>query len=441
MLRHIVVGREYNFESDVESHINGDDLSELSDFFDDDETTMDQRKSSMKLDTSISLDEISYSRDLNMINVPSSSKSKTLLLVRDNDRSSNRRKGAADAIYDNGQKRRQGDHKRDVKEKQVNAVDKSKKKDRSRKDEQRPRDRSPETNIQRTEDDFQDQEPKIRGDGEKNQRTEKSNVKLSKKDRKNGDHNDVHRTQRPAIAPSLAEDIFESFISQSQRAAYTPVAFGYGLETEQESEQGRRNGDEQWAHHSRSGFRAPPNQKVASAGFSHYSNWTGEYAPGTGIDDIDTSRRYHNYENERAVSGRHGRGRAGRGRGHLLQHRVTYRARSQLQEYEGYYDQSGSYYYDDNYGQNHNEYGGHNQTEYYTGEYERGAYYQPDSEHSANVGYYFQGRNNSQQQAVSETPDVATKPFVTTSMVEADLAAVAALNPNAEEFVPSFASR
>lgn len=421
MLRHIVVSKEYNFESDVESHINGNDLSELSDTFDDDATTVNQKSSFMKRDTSIALDEISYSRDLNMINVPSSSKSKTLLLVRDNDRS-NRKKGAADAVDEEVQKRRQGSHRRDTKDKQVASVDKSKKSDQSKKEEQRLAEKGPRIDIQMTEVAIDC------GDDERIQQNEKSNAKLSRKQRKNNEQKDFHRAQRPAIVPSLVEG---SLNPHPQENANRPIDF----KDEQENGQGRSYDDEQWAHRSRRvGGGVRP---------SHFSNSNGEFVPGSALEDTYTTRKNRNFVSERTVAGRQGRGqgrgRAGRGSGRAS-HRQHYATSGQ--EYDGYYDQPGSYFYDDYYGQDHSEYGEYGQTEYYSGDYHVGEnYYQPDSEYTANKGYNFLSKNSSHQQAKSNAPDRTTQQFVTATKVEADLAAVAALNPNADEFVPSFSIR
>lgn len=85
--------RIYNFESDDEDHINGYELSDLSDVFSDDE---DEPSDSKKVDLlventvssnietltkatnqSLSLDDIPYDRDLKWMNVPTSSRIKS----------------------------------------------------------------------------------------------------------------------------------------------------------------------------------------------------------------------------------------------------------------------------------------------------------------------------------------------------------------------------
>jgi len=64
--------RTYNFESDQDSHVNGDELSDLSDVFEDFE---DDVVNALPLE-SIALDEVSYSRDLNMVNIPQATRAK-----------------------------------------------------------------------------------------------------------------------------------------------------------------------------------------------------------------------------------------------------------------------------------------------------------------------------------------------------------------------------
>lgn len=85
--------KSYNFESDNESHLNGADLSELSDYFEEDgDSTVTSSTASGLINlpgivqrgaSSLSLDDIPYDRDLKWINVPNASRPKPTLLNRD----------------------------------------------------------------------------------------------------------------------------------------------------------------------------------------------------------------------------------------------------------------------------------------------------------------------------------------------------------------------
>lgn len=80
----------YNFESDNESHINGEELSDLSDEFDDDFDTVDGNSSQRSTTRSqssrdqylqnptstLAIDDIPYDRDLKWINVPTTARPK-----------------------------------------------------------------------------------------------------------------------------------------------------------------------------------------------------------------------------------------------------------------------------------------------------------------------------------------------------------------------------
>lgn len=70
--------RSYNFESDDESHINSDDLSELSDVFMDSDNDRDNLNSKLPVEF-LSIDDIPYDRDLKWINVPNGARPKALL--------------------------------------------------------------------------------------------------------------------------------------------------------------------------------------------------------------------------------------------------------------------------------------------------------------------------------------------------------------------------
>lgn len=80
MFKEIEIEEYYCFESDVESHINADDLSELSGFFDEEDEDSEGNEmsnSSLPIDDStptLSIDDITYSRDLRYINVPMASR-------------------------------------------------------------------------------------------------------------------------------------------------------------------------------------------------------------------------------------------------------------------------------------------------------------------------------------------------------------------------------
>ncbi len=73
--------RAYNFESDNEDNINMDDLSDLSDVFEDDyEQAFSKGTGSNLNESAISLDDITYDRDLKLINVPNGGRTKPVIL-------------------------------------------------------------------------------------------------------------------------------------------------------------------------------------------------------------------------------------------------------------------------------------------------------------------------------------------------------------------------
>jgi hypothetical protein len=76
-----LIVEEYNFESDNESHLNGEDLSELSDFFEDDISEHEKDPSKGSRATSekslLTIDDIPYDRDLKFVNVPNAARQKT----------------------------------------------------------------------------------------------------------------------------------------------------------------------------------------------------------------------------------------------------------------------------------------------------------------------------------------------------------------------------
>lgn len=82
-LYHVPIKKSYVFESDVESHINSDELSDLSDVFEDNDGHQRGSMSEIK-DSTISLDDIPYDRDLKWINVPLTSRPKTSIINPDN---------------------------------------------------------------------------------------------------------------------------------------------------------------------------------------------------------------------------------------------------------------------------------------------------------------------------------------------------------------------
>eukprot|EP01035_Chromulina_nebulosa_P025980 gene25980-33967_t len=69
--------RCYSFESDNEDNINGYELSDLSDNFDDDSIELDKAVPNQL--QSLALEDIPYDRDVKYINIPSSSRHKSLL--------------------------------------------------------------------------------------------------------------------------------------------------------------------------------------------------------------------------------------------------------------------------------------------------------------------------------------------------------------------------
>lgn len=80
----IPVTKAYVFESDNEAHINANELSDLSDIFEDTaELSLDEynsrRGKSERKETSLALEDISYDRDLRNVNVPSNSRQKATL--------------------------------------------------------------------------------------------------------------------------------------------------------------------------------------------------------------------------------------------------------------------------------------------------------------------------------------------------------------------------
>eukprot|EP00598_Pedospumella_elongata_P005948 CAMPEP_0184968654 /NCGR_PEP_ID=MMETSP1098-20130426/1632_1 /TAXON_ID=89044 /ORGANISM="Spumella elongata, Strain CCAP 955/1" /LENGTH=465 /DNA_ID=CAMNT_0027490299 /DNA_START=17 /DNA_END=1414 /DNA_ORIENTATION=- len=77
--------RAYNFESDNEDNINIDDLSDLSDVFEDDhEQALSAGTGSNLNESAISLDDITYDRDLKLINVPNGGRTKPVILQSNN---------------------------------------------------------------------------------------------------------------------------------------------------------------------------------------------------------------------------------------------------------------------------------------------------------------------------------------------------------------------
>eukprot|EP01038_Epipyxis_sp_PR26KG_P006190 gene6190-8526_t len=71
-------GRSYNFESDNEDNINGDELSDLSDCFSDDNDNDDNQQ--LQAQSSITLDDIPYDRDVKWINVPTNARIKPTMV-------------------------------------------------------------------------------------------------------------------------------------------------------------------------------------------------------------------------------------------------------------------------------------------------------------------------------------------------------------------------
>jgi hypothetical protein len=69
--------RSFNFESDNEENINGDELSDLSDVFED--IAAEEITSKVPVEC-ISLDDITYDRDLKWINVPNGARPKPIIL-------------------------------------------------------------------------------------------------------------------------------------------------------------------------------------------------------------------------------------------------------------------------------------------------------------------------------------------------------------------------
>jgi hypothetical protein len=75
----------YNFLSDDESHINGFELSDLSDAFDDNDDEDNGRPAGLsEKATLLSLDDVSYSRDLRLINVAVDRRPKLTVISREN---------------------------------------------------------------------------------------------------------------------------------------------------------------------------------------------------------------------------------------------------------------------------------------------------------------------------------------------------------------------
>lgn len=90
-----VILHSYNFESDNESHINADELSELSDEFEDeqsDEDAMERSKPAQEGDPNptLSIDDIPYDRDLKFVNVPNASRPKANVFTGSSKGGSNR---------------------------------------------------------------------------------------------------------------------------------------------------------------------------------------------------------------------------------------------------------------------------------------------------------------------------------------------------------------
>lgn len=76
-----IILRAYNFESDNEDNINIDDLSDLSDVFEDDNEESSSKGTGSNInETAISLDDITYDRDLKLINVPNGGRTKPVIL-------------------------------------------------------------------------------------------------------------------------------------------------------------------------------------------------------------------------------------------------------------------------------------------------------------------------------------------------------------------------
>jgi hypothetical protein len=78
----------YNFESDNESRLNGSELSELSDEFDD-EVEESHHSPEAGVNSSLAIDDIPYDRDLKYVNVPNTTRKKGVLAVVNNENSGN----------------------------------------------------------------------------------------------------------------------------------------------------------------------------------------------------------------------------------------------------------------------------------------------------------------------------------------------------------------
>jgi hypothetical protein len=81
----------FNFESDNESHLNGSELSELSDQFDDELEEFHEVGLSREteVNSSLTIDDIPYDRDLKYVNVPNTTRKKGVLAVASNENAGN----------------------------------------------------------------------------------------------------------------------------------------------------------------------------------------------------------------------------------------------------------------------------------------------------------------------------------------------------------------
>lgn len=403
-LRHIVVEREYNFESDVESHLNGEDLSELSDFFEDGQE--DNPQSSHH--NAISLDEISYSRDLNMINVPSLAKPKAIVVSkRDRNPTGGRRnRDQDDPDFTSG---RAGIPKPDKRERARAGSERATKKENSR-------------SI--AGDDVQnddDNDGAARGRGSRSERRTKDKKVDSKKDGSfDGPRGKLRKGQSDPRLTSAAQDgtfaAFDGdgaietapfmqspdFDGQLFKGKYGPGGFrGASFPRADESGRGGRGG------------RVPAGR--VGRGFGRGSGGRGG----------------------RGRMGRNGAGRHGYGGQYMYAPDAGYDG--------GYYLEDGTFYtpeeyYD--YGNSGYDYDGYNGSEHLTPDHASTAYYSSfGSDLAGKRTKKFTVGETDSHPASPIVPEPRSERIVTPAMVEADLAAVAALNPHAQEFVPTFTFR
>lgn len=404
-LRHIVVEKEYNFESDVESHLNGEDLSELSDFFE--EGQEDNPQSSHH--NAISLDEISYSRDLNMINVPSSTKPKAIVVNKRERNTGNgrRNRDQDDPDFVSG---RAGIPKPDKREKSRAGSERVTKKENSR---------SAAADEVPIDD---DNEGTTRGRSSRSERRPKEKKLDSKKDGSfDGPRGKLRKGQSdPRLASAVA----------APDGTIDAVDGEGGIETAPFMQSPAYDGQFK-GKYGPGGFRGANFPRADESGRGGRGGRVPAGRVGRGFGRGSGGR------GGRGRMGRNGAGRHGYGGQYMYAPDGGYDG--------GYYLEDGTFYYPEeyyDYGNSGYDYEGYNGSDYLAPDHASTAHYSSyGSDMTGNRKKKFTVGETDNRPGSPIVPEPHPDRIVTPAMVEADLAAVAALNPHAQEFVPTFTFR